>query len=226
MEYTVAELEQERWKPIFGYDGMYEVSDLGRVRSKYSGEWKVLMFDMDRNGYLKVGLSKYGKVKHFLVHRLVAQAFIENDNIFNTEINHINEIKSDDRVSNLEYCDRSYNVSYNGLQQRRYHPKQFNCKRRKLKDLYRPDLSIDDNIKLFKSNGIECSRNTVKRLRKDLGLERPQPKRNKVKDLYDPNLTYEQNIEIFKANGVECSKRVIQSIRQDLGLTKKYNRNQ
>lgn len=223
-KFSKTELAQERWKPIFGYDGMYEVSDLGRVRSKYSGEWKVLMFDMDRNGYLKVGLSKYGKVKHFLVHRLVAQAFIPNDNIFNTEINHINELKSDSRASNLEWCDRSYNVTYNGLQKRRYHPKQFNCKRHKLKDIYNPNLTCQENIEIFMANGIECSRNTVKRLRKDLGLERPQPKRDKVKDLYNPNLSYRQNLDIFKANGIECSTRVIQDLRRDLGLTKKYKK--
>ena len=169
-KFSKTELAQERWKPIFGYDGMYEVSDLGRVRSKYSGEWKVLMFDMDRNGYLKVGLSKYGKVKHFLVHRLVAQAFIENDNIFNTEVNHKDENKQNNRASNLEWCDRSYNNSYNGLQKRRYHPKQFNCKRRKLKDLYDHNLNYEQNIDNFKANGIECSRNTVKNLRRDLGL--------------------------------------------------------
>ena len=165
MNYTDNEIEQERWKPIFGYDGMYEVSSLGRVRSLKFGKVRVLRASKNNSGYLIVSLCKYGKRKDFLIHRLVAQAFIENDNIFNTEINHINEDKSDNKVSNLEYCDRRYNNTYDNI-----HLRRKNVKRHKLKDLYRPDLSTKQNLEIFKSNGIECCEKTVLRLRKDLGL--------------------------------------------------------
>lgn len=164
--------EAENWKDIFGYDGVYQVSDLGRVRSHKSGEWKVLRPVNNSSGYLQVGLCKrrQNKTKRLLVHRLVASYFVDNDNIFNTEINHINEDKTDNRAVNLEWCDRSYNNSYNGLQQRRYHTKY---KIDKIKPLYNPELSIDNNIKLFNANGIECCRDTVWKLRKDLGLINP-----------------------------------------------------
>ena len=165
----------EQWRDIDGYDGMYQVSDLGMVRSHKSGEWKVLRPQKLKSGYMTVGLCKDGNVKHYKVHRLVAQAFIENDNIFNTEVNHINEDKSDNKVSNLEYCDRSYNLSYNGLQQRRYHPKH---KRDKVKDLYNPNLTYEQNLEIFRANGIECGENTLWRLRKDLGLTRKHTKRS------------------------------------------------
>ena len=167
MEYTEKELEQERWKPIFGYDGMYEVSDLGRVRSLKFGKTRVLRVQKHTDGYLLVVLCKYGKRKSFYVHRLVAQAFIPNDNIFNTEINHINEDKEYNKVSNLEYCDRSYNLSYNGLRKRQYHPQP---KRSKLKDLYDKNLTYEENLEIFRAKGIECCVGTLYKLRKDLGL--------------------------------------------------------
>ena len=165
--FTDTELTNEVWRDVDGYDGMYQVSDLGRVRSRKSGEWKMLRPGKFGIGYLQVSLCKDGKVKHLYVHRLVAQAFIENDNIFYNQVNHINEDKTDNRAVNLEWCDSSYNLSYNGLRYRRPHPKP---KRDKIRHLYRQDLSIADNIEIFKSNGIECGRTTVFKLRKDLGL--------------------------------------------------------
>lgn len=169
MEYTAKELESEKWKPIFGYDGVYEVSDLGRVRSRKRGEWKIMKGSPNQYGYLQVMLSKYGKKKNVCVHRLVADAFVENYNLFNTEVNHINEIKTDNMASNLEWCDRSYNVAYNGLQQRRYHPKH---KIDKLKDLYDPNLTYEQNIEIFRAHGVDCCVRTVYEVRQDLGLTR------------------------------------------------------
>ena len=227
MEYTEKELQQEVWRDVDGYEGMYQVSDLGRVRSRKSGEWKVLRPVNNGKGYLIVNLCKDGVMKTYRIHRLVAQAFIDNTDSSKTLINHIDECKQNNRVSNLEYCTALYNNTYNDIHYRRI------TKFDKIKSLYRPDLSIKENIELFKANGIECSRPTVWKLRKDLGIARKCAKRNnyfdirpKVKNLYNPNLTYAENLEIFRANGIECSERVIFDIRRDLGLTKKYNRNQ
>ena len=97
-EFTDTELEQEQWRDIDGYDGMYQVSDLGRVRSRNRGEWRVMSASKNNSGYLIVQLSKYNKKKHFLVHRLVAQAFIENDDETKTQINHIDECKQNNRL--------------------------------------------------------------------------------------------------------------------------------
>ena len=112
----------EEWRSIEGYEGLYEVSNTGRVRSVdryvvdslghrkfYKG--KVLIPVKSNLGYLLVSLCCNGKHKMFLVHRLVAQVFIENpDNL--PEVNHLDEDKTNNRVDNLEFCDRSYNINY------------------------------------------------------------------------------------------------------------------
>ena len=165
MEYTDIELNNEKWKDIEGYEGAYQVSNLGRVRSLKFGRVKVLRPEKCTCGYLCVNLYKNGKRKHLSVHRLVADAFIHNDNIFNTEVNHRNEDKTDNRVTNLEWCDRQYNNTYNDIQNRKK-----NSVRRKLKDIYDQNLSYDENIEIFRANGIECSVQTLYHLRRDLGL--------------------------------------------------------
>lgn len=221
MEYTDIELKNEQWRDIDGYDGMYQVSSLGRVRSKKYGRWKVMRPKKEKNGYLRLILWKDGKRKDFLIHRLVAQAFIPNNDDAKNEINHINEIKSDNRVSNLEYCDRRYNNTYNDLHWRRK-----SSVRRKIEKLYDPNLSIKKNLELFRANGIECSEQTVLKLRNDLGLigSNSQPVRSKIKKLYDPKLSIADNIEMFKEQGVECSKSTVIKLRRDLGLINRKQR--
>lgn len=162
---TMNNIYNEHWKDIEGYDGLYQVSDIGRVRSRKSGEWKVLKPKTNGRGYLQVGLYKGNKAKVFLVHRLVADAFIPNTDSSKTQINHINEIKSDNRFWNLEYCTPKYNTNYNNVQFRKK-----NSVRRKIEKLYDPNISIKQNIELFRTKGVECSRYTVWRLCKDLGL--------------------------------------------------------
>ena len=112
----------EEWRSVPGYEGLYEVSSYGRVRSldmyvkcRYGNyrlhKGKVLSPAKDKNGYLKVNLCCNGKDKIIRVHRLVAQAFILNpDNL--SEINHKDEDKTNNSVENLEWCDRKYNINY------------------------------------------------------------------------------------------------------------------
>lgn len=175
--FTDSELKNERWKDIFGYDGAYQVSDLGRVRSRKSGEWKVLDGGKMKNGYLNISLWKDGIGKRFLVHRLVAQAFIKNDDDSKTIINHIDECKHNNRVSNLEYCSALYNNTYNNI-----HLRRKNGKRRKIEKLYNPNLSYRQNLELFKENGIECSVSTFYRIKhvlmSDYKPYRPRKKTN------------------------------------------------
>lgn len=97
----------EVWKDIKGYEGLYQVSNWGRVKRV----GKYILAQGYVHGYLKVVLSKDNKCKNFRVHRLVADAFIPNpDNL--PYINHINEFKDDNRVCNLEWCDAMYNSNY------------------------------------------------------------------------------------------------------------------
>ena len=101
----------EHWKSISGYEEIYEVSDLGRVRSLKHGKEKILKPQKTNNGYLRVDLCKDGKLKHSKVHRLVAEAFIPNPNNLET-VNHKDEVKTNNTVSNLEWMSRVDNKRY------------------------------------------------------------------------------------------------------------------
>ena len=106
----------EIWCPIKGYEGLYEVSDKGRVRSIKFGKERILKPLRNTCGYLQVQLWKNGEQKMYLVHRLVAQTFTPNpDNL--TEVNHKDEDKDNNSVQNLEWCDRKYNINYGNRNQ-------------------------------------------------------------------------------------------------------------
>lgn len=221
-KFTDTELEREQWRDIAGYDGVYQVSDLGRVRSKKYGRWKMMRFGRNKSGYLSVNLLKNKQLKHFFVHRLVADAFIPNDDETKTQINHRNECKSDNRLWNLEYCTPQYNSTYNDIHLRRKPFIHTKYKLNKVKDLYNPNITCKENLEIFKANGIECSEMVIRCLRRDLGLICNQPKLSKIKELYNPELTINDNIKLFKSNGIECSRNTVLKLRKDLGLTRHY----
>lgn len=108
---------EEQWKDIvmekngevFDYTGLYQVSNLGRVRS--CGTGRILKPKINNKGYLFVGLCKSGKAKQFLVHRIVATAFIPNpENL--PVVNHRDYNRQNDCVDNLEWCTIAYNTKY------------------------------------------------------------------------------------------------------------------
>lgn len=101
---------KETWKPVVGYEGLYEVSSEGRVRNVKTG--KILKPKNNRRGYLFVGLHKNGAVKNRYIHRLVAQAFIPNNDQCKTLINHKDENPRNNSVANLEWCTYKYNANY------------------------------------------------------------------------------------------------------------------
>jgi len=108
-------MQEEFWRPVVGYEGLYEVSNLGKVRSlnyhKQRGRIELMKPSLVWDGHLRVHLSKEGRARNKLVHRLVAEAFIPNQQML-PQINHKNEIKDDNRVENLEWCTLSYNMQY------------------------------------------------------------------------------------------------------------------
>lgn len=99
----------ERWKAINGYDGIYEISDRGRVRGKHG-----ILKAWEHNGkqpYYVVGLSKNGKSHNYLVHRLVAESFIENP-MNKEQVNHIDGNVHNNCVLNLEWVTNSENTQH------------------------------------------------------------------------------------------------------------------
>ena len=128
-QFTQDELNNEVQKDIHGYEGLYQVSNLGRVKSldrivtrkdgrKQLHRGKLIKSYCNNKGYYIIRLCKGCKMKHMLMHRLVAQAFIPNpDNL--PEVNHIDEKPSNNRVTNLEWCTRDYNMNYGTIKERK-----------------------------------------------------------------------------------------------------------
>jgi hypothetical protein len=115
---------EEIWKDVKDFEGLYQVSNLGNVKrlvSKRVFAERLISSSIDRYGYVKRVLCKDGKMYYFTEHRLVANAFITND--FNKPtVNHINGIKTDNRVENLEWCTNKENTQHSikiGLQNKK-----------------------------------------------------------------------------------------------------------
>ena len=121
---------EEIWRDIKGYEGLYQVSNLGNVMSLHYGRTNqpnlLKPQDDHKRGYLKVGFYKNGEYKTFSVHRLVAEAFIPDKSTFKSMpdedrssidlnelvVNHKDEIKTNNNVENLEWCSEKYNRYY------------------------------------------------------------------------------------------------------------------
>ena len=115
----------EEWRDIVGYEGIYQVSNWGRVKSlprkiknQYGKEERMMTQRLDKDGYKRVGLNKDGKQIYYGVHRLVAQAFIENPYNYQ-QVNHKDENKANNKVDNLEWCTQEYNQNYGTINERR-----------------------------------------------------------------------------------------------------------
>ena len=106
---------EEVWQDIDGYEGLYQISNYGMVKSLPRNNTikkpRILHNCYNNKGYCMVSLCKNNKAKNYRIHRLVAQAFIPNPNNL-PEINHKDENKKNNRVDNLEWCNSKYNNTY------------------------------------------------------------------------------------------------------------------
>lgn len=109
---TIENLDGEVWEPIQGYDYKYYISCFSRVKSYKYKQAYLLTPSLNSKGYPRVALYKNGKRKYFLVHRLVAMAFVYNDDPLNkTTVDHINGIKTDASYTNLQWLSLSDNIN-------------------------------------------------------------------------------------------------------------------
>lgn len=140
---------EEIWKPINGYEGLYEVSNMGRVKSlpktveQYYGykitNERMLKQSPDRKGYMMAWLYKNKKRKTMKVYRLVANAFIPNPES-KPQIDHINAINTDNRACNLRWCTGKENF-HNPISYRRNSESKFGRKNHNAKSVVQ--LSLD-----------------------------------------------------------------------------------
>lgn len=108
----------EEWKDVVGYEGLYQVSNLGKVRSHYKDKWRIISDCTTKYGYKVVLLYKDKKRTQSRVHRLVAEAFISNPQNY-PYINHKDENPANNCVENLEWCTAKYNSNYGTATKRR-----------------------------------------------------------------------------------------------------------
>ena len=164
--------DTETWKDIRGYEGYYQVSNKGRIRSlnrtivdsrgiKFNKKGKLLSTHKGENGYVYVSLKKNNKTRTFTVHRLVAIYFVPN--LLNLPIvNHKDEDKENNKAENLEWCTYEYNNSYGtkiarGMENRDNSYIAARNKKVLSKKVFQYDF--DDNLIKIWASTRECQRN-------------------------------------------------------------------
>ena len=169
-------LDKEEWRDVKGYEGLFQISNLGRVKSldrivnrpikgNYQIKGRILKQQLNNKGYYSLELNVDGKRKKYLVHRLVAETFIPNPNNYPI-INHKDENPKNNNADNLEWCDYSYNVNYGTANERRaktlsiiVHQYNFNGD---LINIWNSASQIQNELGYFATAIRECCRGTRK----------------------------------------------------------------
>ena len=118
---------KEEWRDVIDYEGKYLVSNTGKIKSvprsvvrsngrRYTVKSRILETSIDSGGYERAALSGAGKLKTIKVHREVAKAFLSRDGD-REEVNHIDGVKTNNNVTNLEWCNRPENMRHAYLMQ-------------------------------------------------------------------------------------------------------------
>lgn len=175
--YNLQDLPNEEWQDIQGYEGLYQVSNYGRVKSlgriskrksRWGGQYTVVMKEKiktpfkNNKGYYMIHLNNNGKESNLLIHRLVGKAFIPNP-YNNPEIDHKNENKNDNKINNLTWCTRLYNNT-KGVQSKdgRRNSSRFRMRPVRQYDLQGNLLNIYEGIRIAEEKTSIDNRNIVK----------------------------------------------------------------
>lgn len=143
----------ENWADIITHKGLYQISNMGRVRNKYN---KILKGYTNNKGYQMVHLRTETTNKLYSIHRLVATHFIPNpDNL--PYVNHKNEIKTDNRAVNLEWCTQGYNVNYGTRNKRMSKTKRNNTYNTKAVRCVELKKTFPSTREASRKTGIDCS---------------------------------------------------------------------
>lgn len=204
----------EKWKPIPEYEGLYEVSNIGNVRSligwngrEYYTRVKMLKQTNSTTGYKKVELTKKGVKKSIKTHRLVAMAFIENKEK-KPFVNHIDGNRLNNKVENLEWCTQKENVQHairTGLNNRKI-PISEESLRKEYCELRTPLEEIAEKY--------SCSKNTIIKRIKEFGLKRNPSQYGieieQLKEMFERGMTNTEISQIYGCNPNLIARRKYQ----------------
>lgn len=155
-------------KDIKGYEGLYAITEDGRVWSYRRN--KYLKSTEDKKGYLRVDLYKDKKRSNYKIHRLVAEAFIDNPNNL-PQVNHKNENKANNCVDNLEWCDTAYNLNYGNYPSNMAEKLKGNCRAGKKVECIETGIIYKSMLEASRQTGINNASisNTLNGLAKTAG---------------------------------------------------------
>lgn len=206
-------IEGEKWVDIEGFEGLYQVSNLGRVKSvftkrkdkrgrEYKHSPRIIKQSFTTTGYLKVKLSG----KDYKVHRLVAQAFLtkpQNKNI----INHKDFDPLNNNVNNLEWCTQAYNVLYNIENDRIY--KKYHFDKNEVIELYKNGIQAKDiankldisvNMVYYIANKNKINRSKFRQKSKYISID-------KLKECFNKNITNKEISKLYKVPSTYVARR-------------------